>query len=61
MNAKIVTASWVTDDGSYGYGRVILYDGDQLTNDQLETLIDLNDDCKMPFIQGLLNPQELTL
>lgn len=47
--------NWVANDGSYGYGAVLTFDPDDLSERQAETYDNLSDDEKFDYIQALLN------
>jgi hypothetical protein len=50
---------WVDTDGSYGVGCLILFDPDDLTPDQWETLSNLGDNSRYDYVQAIMNNEPL--
>jgi hypothetical protein len=60
MAYELVSAMWITEDGSYGQGQIILTDPTQFSEEQLETLDNLGDNSKFDFAYAALNGQDTT-
>ena len=50
-------AAWVSMDGEYGQG-VVLFDPDQLTDDQWEKLTEMHDGDRASYVVAILNGDE---
>ena len=51
--------SWVETDGSYGTSEVILFDYDDLTEEQHETLSNLSDRDRLDYVQAIMSGESL--
>lgn len=51
---QIRDIGWVTDDGSFGAGNVLLFDPTKLTEDEWEALEGLPDSYKLGYVKSLL-------
>lgn len=51
---------WVTADGSYGVGGVILFDPDSLTDSQWEVLDRLHDNDRIEYLDAILKNEDLS-
>lgn len=58
MAYQLVSAMWISEDGSYGTGQIILTDPNEFSEDQLETLDLLGDNSKFDFAYAALNGQD---
>ncbi len=58
LNADMV--AWVTDDGSYGVGPVVVFDPDMLTDEQWEVLSSLNDNDRIEYTLAVLNGEDIS-
>ena len=56
----ITDKAWVSADGSYGSGGIIVFDEDSLTEAQWETLGDLRDNDKYDYVLAILNNEDLS-
>lgn len=45
---------WVDSEGGYGFGDVILFDSDSLTDKQWETLGELSDSSRIEYVEAIL-------
>ena len=50
-------AAWVSMDGEYGQG-VVLFDSDELTDDQWEKLTEMSDGDRATYVVAILNGDE---
>jgi hypothetical protein len=50
---------WVAEDGSFGNGDVIIFDADDLTSKQWDTLSELNDYDKLSYVNAILSGNPL--
>lgn len=46
---------WVSDDGSFGVGSIIVFDGAALTDRQWEVMYDLGDSAKFEYVEAIMN------
>jgi len=53
-------AGWVTADGSYGEGGVILFDPDKISEFQYLVLDNLSDSERYVYINAVMNNEDLT-
>ena len=53
-------SAWVTEDGSCGFGEVILFDPDKLTDEQWENLNEMRDNNKYGYVYAILNNEDLS-
>ncbi len=53
------TTAWVSDDGSWGAGAIILLDVNDLTEEQWETLSELNDNNKFDYVYAIMAGEPL--
>ena len=51
--------SWVETDGSYGTSTVILFDYNDLTEEQHETLSNLGDNSRLDYVQAIMSGEPL--
>lgn len=58
MSYTIANTFWITEDGSYGGGDVILTSEDDFTEEQLETLGNLNDNDRFEYAIAVLNGED---
>jgi hypothetical protein len=64
MNEKIqieqldYNGGWVSEDGSYGMGKITLFHPERLTEENWDTLDNLGDSYKMPYVRALLQEQD---
>jgi hypothetical protein len=64
-NSKFITISarevlYVTADGNYGSDAIVLIDPNAITDDQYETLENLPDYDKLPYVTAILNGDDLS-
>jgi hypothetical protein len=62
-NSKFITIStrevlYVTADGNYGSDAIVLIDPNALTDDQYETLGNLSDNDRLPYVTAILNGED---
>jgi hypothetical protein len=50
---------WVETDGSYGFGDVITFDEDDLTQDQWDVLERLSDTDRIEYVQAIMAGEPL--
>ena len=53
------STAWITDDGSYGVGSIITFDESDLTEDQWDILMELNDNDKCAYVEAIMNNEPL--
>ena len=51
---------WVSEDGSWGIGKITLFYPERLTEDNWDMLDDLSDSDKMPYVRALLQGQDVS-
>ena len=54
MAITLTNANWVADDGSYGYGEVIVFQDADLSPRQQETYDNLDDDEKFDYVYAIM-------
>lgn len=59
MAFEVKETAWVTADGSYGSGAIIVFDEDSLTEDQWDTLSDLRDNDKYNYVYAIMAGEPL--
>lgn len=52
--------AWVSEDGSYGVGYIVLFDQNALTEDQWETLSNLHDSDRYDYVMAVMNGEDLS-
>ena len=52
--------NWVDSDGGYGFGDVIVFDSDALTDKQWETLEQLRDNERIEYVEAILTGKPTT-
>ena len=55
----ITDNAWVADDGSYGIGKIAVFD-DTLTDEQWGTISELPDDERYYYVVALLNGDDVS-
>jgi hypothetical protein len=60
LQQLITNSGYVTADGAYGSGAVIVFDEALLTDEQWETLGDLRDNDKYDYVLAVLNNEDLS-
>ena len=61
INELVVTdKGFVTADGTYGVGAVIVFDESRLTESQWDTLSELRDNDKYDYVLAVLNNEDLS-
>ena len=63
--AKVVyldtdVAGWVSDDGSYGYGSITVFDPETLSDFQWQVLDELADSDKQNYVKAIIDSQDLS-
>jgi hypothetical protein len=56
----VTNSAWVSADGSYGEGGIIVFDGDSFTEKQWQTLDSLGDNDKYEYVLAVLNNEDLS-
>ena len=56
---RYTNASWVETDGSYGTSDIILFDYDDLTEAQHDTLSNLSDRDRLDYVQAIMSGEPL--
>lgn len=59
-NGNFPNIGWVSEEGSYGWGKVVLFDPDLLTRRQWDTLDELGDSDKLPYVEAIVNGDDLS-
>ena len=58
---ELVTDSgWVTADGTYGVGGIVVFNPDKLSDEQWETLDSLGDNDRYDYVIAILNGDDLS-
>jgi len=52
--------AYVSEYGNYGSEEVLTFDASQLTDHQWQILGELTDWAKLPFVQAILNNEDLS-
>jgi hypothetical protein len=56
----ITDKAWVSADGSYGSGGIIVFNGDLLTEAQWDTLNNLGDNDRYDYVLAILNNEDVS-
>jgi hypothetical protein len=57
MDAKILDGLYVSEDGNYGGGSIIVIPHDSLTEEQMDTLDILGDNDKYDYVYAIIKGQ----
>ena len=60
LQQLITDNAWVSADGSYGVGAIIVFDESLLSDQQWETLSNLGDNDKYDYVLAILNNEDLS-
>ena len=60
LQQLITNSGYVTADGTYGSGAIIVFDEALLTDEQWETLANLRDNDKYDYVLAVLNNEDLS-
>jgi hypothetical protein len=55
----VLNTGWVETDGSYGVSDVILFDQNDLTDSQWETLVNLHEGERISYVEAIMNGEPL--
>lgn len=53
--------AWVATDGSYGGGEPLVFDSNQLTDEQWERLTDMFDHDRYDYVKNILNGHDMNV
>jgi hypothetical protein len=56
----VTSKAWVSADGSYGEGGIIVFDTASLTEDQWGTLGEVRDNDRYCYVLAILNGEDLS-
>lgn len=56
----VTNNAWVSADGSYGEGGIIVFDASLLTDEQWETLGEVRENEKYDYVLAILNGEDLS-
>ena len=59
MAFELRNTAWVDEQGSYGVGEIIMFDDDDLTQEQWELLQNLHDGDRLPYINAIMAGEPL--
>ena len=58
-NGELPNVGWVSEDGSYGWSRLVVFDPDLLTRHQWQVLDDLADSDKQAYVKAIIAGENL--